>query len=327
MSEMNGMNTFNEMDHQADQNTGFSSPEISPRRPAKPWQGIVFFAAVIAMMIFIAAPVQYFFGMPGLALTELFLLIMAVAATFIFGQDLRQVFPVHRPQVKPIFATILTWIGCLLLLMVVSLLLMYFFPEGYLETSSGLSEVLSSTALPITFFIVAIMPAICEEAVCRGFLQYSFQSVKSQAAIVICMGIFFGIFHLDPYRFLPMTILGMGIAYVMRKTQNMLYPCLFHFINNAFSVLLSSGGNVETSTDIFTGPMILLSLGVYLMFAAASPFCLLGAHCLLRKPATQKKSLLVPVLVTSFLAGLMIVIGFCLMIFALTDPEFLTMTE
>ena len=40
-------------------------------------------------------------------------------------------------------------------------------------------------------------------------------------------------------RFLPTALLGAALTYLMVETENMIYPALFHFINNFFPTLLS----------------------------------------------------------------------------------------
>lgn len=293
------------------------------RKPLKPRHGILVFVIIIALTIFVAAPVQYFFGMLGLALTELMLLAAALGSALLFRQDLREVFPIHRPRLKPFFATLLTWIGCYMVVLFSTMILVYLFPEGFQNVSESMESVFSTTPLPVTFLIVAVMPAICEEAVHRGFIQYTFRNVRSPFVVVLSIGVIFGIFHLDPYRFLPMTLLGMGLAYVMLRTRNLLYPALFHFINNALSVLASSGNtsNQELPSSYYSGPMMLMTIGVYLILAAVVPFLLLGAHCLLRHPEEPKKSLVLPSVLCALLTALMIVIGFALLIFTSVSVE------
>jgi hypothetical protein len=83
------------------------------------------------------------------------------------------------------------------------------------------------------------MPAICEEALCRGLIQYSFGGLRRKWLTVLIVGILFGIMHLDFYRFLPTMLLGLAMAYIMAETRNLLLPMLFHFINNAWSTVLS----------------------------------------------------------------------------------------
>ncbi len=328
------MNQFSEHPNWDDRGQGRSTyPQEfmdDYRKPLKPIHGILMFLVVIILMIFVAAPIQYFWGMLGLALTELLLLGIALAGALVFRQRLREVFPIHRPRLKPVFATLLTWGGCYLTVLFSTLILIYLFPEGFLDVSDSMNSIFSTTPLPVTFFIVAVMPAICEEAVHRGFIQYTFRNVRSSFVVILCIGIIFGIFHMDPYRFLPTALLGMGLAYLMLRTRNMLYPALFHFLNNTLSVIASSGSSTtpDLPESFYTGPMMMMSIGVYLIFAAAAPFLFLGAHCLLRRPGEPKKSLVLPAILISLLAGLMIIAGFAIVIFtSVRVPDWNDLTQ
>ena len=113
--------------------------------------------------------------------------------------------------------TLLLWAGCFLSVMLVTLILMCFFPEGYLQVSSSINSVFSTVPAPLRFFIIAVMPAVCEEAMHRGFIQYSFQSIRRDWVIILCMGLIFGLFHMDPYRFLPTALLGIGYPMSCRR--------------------------------------------------------------------------------------------------------------
>ncbi|MCI8417330.1 MAG: CPBP family intramembrane metalloprotease [Lachnospiraceae bacterium] len=300
------------------------------RKPSRPWQGIVFFIVILILMVFVAAPMQYFLGMLGLALTELLLLGTALLGAWALRQDIRQIFPIKRPTWRGFFGTVLTWLGTYLITLLSTLILMYFFPQGFRDVSNGMNSVFSTTPVIITFFIVAILPPICEEAVHRGVIQYTFGNIRSTFVVVLSMGIIFGIFHLDPYRFLPTALLGMGLSFVMQKTHNLFYPALFHFINNALSVLVSSGNSTagEVSMDMFSGSLILMSIGVYLILASPAPFCILGAQRLLQPPHQPKRSLLLPALLIALLTGLMIIFGFLLLVLTMIrNPDLGQLTQ
>lgn len=79
--------------------------------------------------------------------------------------------------------------------------------------------------------------------------------------------IYFGVFHLDPYRLLPTMILGMGFAYMMLKTGNMLYPIIFHALNNLFPLLIVFFG--PGATDGAAGEIsmnLTMLIGYFLFF-------------------------------------------------------------
>ena len=79
----------------------------------------------------------------------------------------------------------------------------------------------------------------------------------------------------------------MGLAYVMRKTNNILFPALFHFINNSLSFLSSlsaSSQETQAAAEMMTEPsFIVLSVGSYLIVGCLAPVLLFAGSYLLRK--------------------------------------------
>ena len=294
-------------------------------RRLTPLHGIAAFVIIMLLFLFVFAPLQYYFGMLGLALTELGLLACTLLAVRITGQSFRSVFPIRLPKFGQVMGTLLLWAGCFLSVMLVTLILMCFFPEGYLQVSSSINSVFSTVPAPLRFFIVAVMPAVCEEAMHRGFIQYSFQSIRRDWVIILCMGLIFGLFHMDPYRFLPTALLGIGLSYVMQKTHNLLLPALFHFTNNFLSFLSTLGAPAETaeqSAALMTGPSWLLpALGSYLMLGALAPVLLYTGSYLIRRasgslPRRSQRQTITTVIVILLLSGIMLISGFALLLFS-----------
>ena len=144
------------------------------------------------------------------------------------------------------------------------------------------------TSLPVLLVVAAILPAVCEEAIQRGAVLSNFRGLKKDWAIVLIMGVFFGVFHLSPLRFLNTAILGMLLSYLMVKRNNILLPMLMHFLNNLVAVV---SGSTSSGVDI-GGAVASLEpmrmLGAYLMLGFACPILLtLGA--MLISPETHRK--------------------------------------
>ena len=300
---------------------------MSPsRRQLNPVYGIAAFIIIETIFFVVFAPLQYYFGMLGLALTELGLL----ACTLLAGQSFREVFPLRRPKFGQVLGTLVLWGGCFLSTMLATLVLMYFFPEGFLQASSDINSIFNTVPAPVQLLIVAVMPAVCEEAMHRGFIQHSFQSVRSDWVIILSMGLIFGIFHMDPYRFLPTAILGIGLSYVMQKTHNIFLPALFHFVHNFISIAPSLGTSVETTAEtidisglLTSRPFILMSIGSYLMLGALAPILLLAGSHLLRKasgslPQRTEGRVIAAVILTLTLSGLMFIAGFTIVFLSIT---------
>ncbi len=263
------------------------------------WMGLVWFAVVIAVMIFGMAPVQMTFGMAGVAITEVVLLILAVLPVFFLKWKGKEVFPFRRASGKQIIGTILIWLGAYLFVMLSTMVIAYFFPEELFGTSSALGTIFNSINPVVAFLIIAVMPAFCEEMLHRGLIRYTFKNVKNKWIVVTAMGIIFGIFHLDFVRFIPTAVLGAALTYVMLETDNILLPMLIHFINNsisAFATLSGSDAVTEEAVDLAVNQMSgsTLAMGSYCILAVAVPFLLLFGGALLRAgkrtiPAPQEE--------------------------------------
>ena len=73
----------------------------------KPIHGILLFIVVMVSFYTIIAWAQMKWGMYGLALTELYLLALALGGAKLLKAPFKEVFPVKRPQWQKIFAVLL----------------------------------------------------------------------------------------------------------------------------------------------------------------------------------------------------------------------------
>mgnify|MGYP002228753945 FL=1 len=142
--------------------------------------------------------------------------------------------------------------------------------------------------------VVALTPAICEEALHRGLLQYSLRGIKKKWVMLLLMGVYFGAFHMSIVRFLPMMMMGIVLSYVRMKTDNMFYSSLFHFVHNASTIVASiaasflymfSQGNAAAGSGYATETYI----GMYLIEAALMPIGLYMGSRLLMYQQDKKR--------------------------------------
>lgn len=257
------------------------------RRPLKPWHGVVFFILIMTAFFLLCVPMQMYWGIAGLAGTELLLLVMALVFAKVMGFPLRTLFPVKKPSILPVIGTILIWFSSYLLDMVLILIQYRLFPMKMEQLNSGLSDIMTSVPFILSIFLIAVMPAVCEEAVHRGVIIHTLYPIRKKWLVVVIMGIYFGLFHTDPLRFLPTAVMGAALSYIMLETENMVYPSLFHFVNNFYPILMqyillwgtSSNPMMEDAQQISeelldqSGLQVpIASIGIYMIFAAAAPF-------------------------------------------------------
>lgn len=248
--------------------------------------GPVILIATLVMMLFAAAPIQMALGLWGVAITEVLILALAVAFCLVLRWPLKEVFRFRKPRVRQIIGTVLMGIGGFVAANTSVLVVFYFFPEG-MAVSDALTGLYQSLPLPLAWFIMAVMPAVCEEALHRGAIQYSFSRWRSKWAVVLVMGLLFGLFHMDPYRFMPTAILGVVLSYIMWQTDNLWLPILYHMLNNSVSVLSSElAPEGATSAGV---TIDLVTVGVYLILAAGALFVLrAGARLLGPRPVVVR---------------------------------------
>jgi hypothetical protein len=103
------------------------------------------------------------------------------------------------------------------------------------------------------------------------------KSRLSPAGAIVTSAALFGLFHLDIYRVIPATMLGILLGYLAHETRSVLPAMLAHFCNNAILVTLARAGldgRMETLshralTIILLASIALSAAGVALARGAA----------------------------------------------------------
>src|SRR5262245_3036231 len=83
---------------------------------------------------------------------------------------------------------------------------------------------------------MAVLPAICEELAFRGALLGALRRKLPPAALVVGIGIIFGLFHVTLFRIAPTAALGMILTAIAIMTGSVFPRMLLHAGNNAFGV-------------------------------------------------------------------------------------------
>lgn len=308
------------------------------RKTLKVYHGIIMLILSAVCVFFVSPILGANLGLYGTLLNEILLLVLAVALTAVVRGDFKQVFPIHKPKLSAVFGTILLWIGSFLAIMIITMIIAYFFPEEVIGVSQGLGMEFASLTFIISFVIVSISPAICEEAVFRGVVMHSFDNGKNKWIAIVVTGLIFGAFHGNIWRFVPTALLGIMLGYIVYETDNMIYGALFHAINNAMPLLSIFAMKSMYSNEMFQSQMStmtdngipLISIGMYVMYGAAIPLLLTIGNYLIHKGTKHAKNSLfakeerMKLVVLLLISGAFWVVGFFIIIFSLLfDPSVL----
>ncbi len=117
-----------------------------------------------------------------------------------------------------------------------------------------------------TFLTVGITGPILEEVLFRGIILDGFLNRYKPGKAIFWSALLFGLFHMNPWQFIPAFLTGLLLGYIYFKTRSLIPVIFIHIIINSFSYLTVYffGEDVQTYRDIFG------ESGSYLMFLAAA---------------------------------------------------------
>lgn len=146
--------------------------------------------------------------------------------------------------VKPVKGDFIPWLGVFLGVTVVMNYVVTFLLEALAFMGIEIPDVFASYTpqdLPqaLCFFVVlALLPPVCEEILCRALVCGLLKHFHPWTAVLVS-AFAFGMMHATVQQIPFAFALGIVLGFVYVKTGNLLYPILFHFVNNGFSCLLT----------------------------------------------------------------------------------------
>ena len=152
--------------------------------------------------------------------------------------EIRKVFRLNK--LKPAHALLIIPISlcsylCFVAFNSITMFVLQFFmniPENIIPVPTNIPELITG------IFVIALTPAICEEALHRGILLKAYEKRGSMKAVIIS-AVFFGVFHFDITNFLGPIFMGLVIGYVVIRTNSIYAGVLLHFLNNTIAELLN----------------------------------------------------------------------------------------
>jgi len=75
-----------------------------------------------------------------------------------------------------------------------------------------------SRGFVLSLALIALTPAICEEALFRGAILRGFAAGLPRIMAAVITGLLFGLFHLDLWRLLPTALLGIALSLIALET-------------------------------------------------------------------------------------------------------------
>ncbi len=127
----------------------------------------------------------------------------------------------------PMYVMLAEWISCT-----------YPVSEQVTAAMKPFTDQMSAAPWMSVLFLMALVPAICEELAFRGFIFGGLVRQKGRLRAVVITALMFGISHGVLQQSIAATIMGLLLGWVALRTGSVLPCILIHFTNNALSVSL-----------------------------------------------------------------------------------------
>ena len=192
----------------------------------------------IVLVLYAGSMLQLKFGLGGVFGTQLIILLVPLAIVLYAKKDICRTYGFHRTGAVSFLGAFFVILGFYPINLVVSCGLISLFPQSADNVVTTFSSIMDGSVVSV-FFVIAVAPAICEEMLFRGLI---YNSMKARYRISVTIGVvavLFGIYHMSLVKFIPTGLLGLALCYVAYKTGSIYPSMMMHFINNAFSVVVS----------------------------------------------------------------------------------------
>ncbi len=149
------------------------------------------------------------------------------------------------------------------------------------ETQKLLVTAYSIPELMAVIFVVAFVPAICEEFLFRGFVQSNLErSYKIPMVGVVTTGCIFGLYHFNPISVVPLIALGVFFGYIVFKSGSIVVSVVAHFFNNTIAIMgyyFHFNDEIAGSTAQENNPLVVI-LVTFVFFLMMFVFSMIAFH-------------------------------------------------
>lgn len=195
-------------------------------------------AVVAVAIIYIGGSLTLSNSILGLIVTQLIIAALPILAVWYSKRDFKKTFRLKVCNGWMIAGAILLIFGTIILGILVTDFTSGLFPESSAKATQTIS-VVGGQSFFVSLLLIAILPAICEELMFRGFVQSALSARMKTVSAIILSAAVFGAFHMSIVKFFTTAMLGLAICYVAQVSGSILPGMLMHAINNSIAVISS----------------------------------------------------------------------------------------
>lgn len=192
------------------------------------------------------------------------------------GISLPEMLKIKKFDIKYLIPLIVLGLTARFPIALISEKLLYVFPMPKIMNETDiLSTDLGSINFIYTFLIIAVLPAIFEEAAFRGVFVTLLEKKYSFIGTAVVTGLMFGGMHLNVFTMFETGMLGILFGVITLSSGSIFPAVIMHFLNNAFSVVmmkLISEGSLKEDHWLFTDEYFIWSMSAAAIISLVTVF-------------------------------------------------------
>lgn len=177
-------------------------------------------------------------GFLGVLVQQLLILLLPVCYGWYVKTDFKKLFSLKAPGLKGVFASLCFLAGGFCLNLVLSSVLSMFLKDSSESLQAQFDFLLQAPFWAIVV-VMAVLPAIGEELMFRGFVFGTMKEKTRPFLAVFLTGFIFGCYHFSLVKLIPTAFLGCLLAILVYRTGSIFPAMLMHFANNFISLFVS----------------------------------------------------------------------------------------
>ena len=200
---------------------------------------VLLLCIVLLSMFYLGTYAQLKWGFGGVAFQQAIILIMPLLYVWYTKIDYKKLFSMKKPNIPQVGGALCIGVAAFLGATIVGALLMPVFPESAkgLET---LDEMLAGQPTALLILVIALMPAVGEELLFRGFVMGTLREKCKPWVTVLVTTLIFAAYHMSLIKMFTIGIVGLALTFAAYRSGSIYVSMTVHFLNNLLSVLISA---------------------------------------------------------------------------------------